>query len=144
LAQARVRGYSLPAAEQSRFSNLSSQMDAIHSRWRVAWEQKAARGYRSRLNLWRDFLDEYRANPSEHADRYRYEVRLRVMLQLLAKDAHPLAKAELDLLAHLDQILRSQLVSGQFIWDAELQKHFCRALLASLWHLPKELFFSRA
>jgi hypothetical protein len=46
------------------------------------------------------------------------------MLQLLAKDAHPLAKAELDLLAHLDQILRSQLVSGQFIWDAELQKAF--------------------
>jgi hypothetical protein len=43
LAQARLRGYSLPAAEQSRFSNLSSQMDAIHSRWRVAWEQKAAR-----------------------------------------------------------------------------------------------------
>ena len=124
LARVRVSGYSLPVIQEGRFSSLCTQMDAIHSRWRVAWEQKAGRSFRSRLNLWRDFLEEYGANPGEHADRYRYESRLRVMLHLLEEDAHPLAAAELDLLAHLDSVLKPCLVPGPFLWDAEQQKSF--------------------
>ncbi len=124
LAQARLQGYSLSGIQQSRFTNICAQVDAMRSRWRVAWEQKAARSFRSRLNLWRDFIDEYGADPGDHADRYPYEVRLRVMLQLLEYDAHPMITTELELLEHLDSLLRSRLVPGQFIWDAELEKAF--------------------
>ncbi len=124
LARARLHGYALSGIQLSRFQNICAQMDALRSRWRVAWEQKAVRSFRSRLNLWRDFIDEYGANPSEHADRYPYEIRLRVMLQLLEYDAHPMIHAELELLEHLDGLLKSRLAPGGFIWDAELEKAF--------------------
>jgi hypothetical protein len=103
---------------------MEEQLDATRSRWRVAWEGKAAREFHARLNLWRDFLEEYRENPGNNADRYSYEVQRRVMLQLLSPDAVEAPPAEVQMFHGLDQLLRAVFIPGDFIWEPDLATGF--------------------
>lgn len=124
LARARLRSRLLSQERRSEHEDLHAQMDAIHSRWRVAWEKKASREYHSRLNLWRDFLEEYRASQQNNSDRYAYEVSRRVMLHMLEPDAAGVPQVELDMLKGLDRILRAVLLPGGFVWEPELEQGF--------------------
>lgn len=124
LAQARLRSRSISLGDRSKQENLDAQLDEIHTRWRVAWDKKANREFRSRLNLWRDFLEEYRASQQNNSDRYAYEVSRRVMLHMLEPDAAGVPQVELDMLKGLDRILRAVLLPGGFVWEPELEQGF--------------------
>jgi hypothetical protein len=124
LARKRLHARSLPNNLPVDLARLDQRLDETRDRWRVAWEAKATREFHARLNLWRDFLQEYRDHPENNADRYAYEVQRRAMLDLLAPDATGAPQAERDLLHSLDQLLRAVLVSGEFVWETELQHGF--------------------
>jgi hypothetical protein len=74
--------------------------------------------------MWRNFIQEYQENPQENADRYVYEVRLRVMLELLKPELADPSVEEKSALMGLDRYLKSILVRGDFIWDSEVQAGF--------------------
>ncbi len=124
LSQARLRARILSPGQQVDLVRLTQQMETARTRWRVAWEQKAKRGYHSRLTMWNNFLEEYREAPGANFDRYTYEVRLRVILHLLQPEAESIDKAEMDLLSGLDTLLRAILVPGEFLWEQELAGGF--------------------
>lgn len=124
LSLARARAASVSPAQQGQVYKLEARMNEIITKWRVAWEQKASQEFRARLNLWRDFLEEYRQNREGNADRYAYEVQRRVMLTLLNEWPLEVPSAELDLLASLDQMLKAVWVPGDFIWDPILAPSF--------------------
>jgi hypothetical protein len=124
LARARLNSNELSDDLRGERDGLSLEFGTLQTRWRVAWEKKAAREFHARLNLWRDYLEEYRANPKNNADRYSYEVGRRVMLHLLqplARDAPP---AEKEMLRGLDALVRSVFVPGGFIWEDWLESAF--------------------
>jgi len=132
-----VRGYDLPrltiggvllaktclGARGERIEALVAQLDAVRSKWRVAWETKAGREVQARMRLWSNYLADYRHNPEGHADAYPHEVRYRVMLHLLLAEL-PAPPAEQEGLSQLDGALRASLSSGDFIWEADLQPGF--------------------
>jgi hypothetical protein len=124
LARARLKAHPNPPGIQSEVDHLESILDIIQNQWRVAFEKKASREYRSRLALWRDFIEEYRADPYNHFDRYVYEVSRRVILHLLKPYSVDLNQAELELLNGLDQILPAFLIPGDFIWEKDLVNGF--------------------
>jgi hypothetical protein len=105
---------------------LDNEIDRTHTKWRTAWENKSIEEFRSRLNLWRDFLEEYRQDPPENVDRFSYEVGRRVMLHLLEAETRGIPHAEVEMLAGLDAILNRSLVPGKFIWSEELSAGFSR------------------
>lgn len=109
--------------------------EIIHRR-PVAWERKASREFQSRLRMWGNYLQEYRDDPENHADRYAYEVERRVMLQLLEPYGREVSRAEHELLDALDGILRVMLVPGGFIWDVDLTPGFQKEVY---WYLYGEL-----
>lgn len=117
LAHARLAALRLDVHEQARFRSLSIRLEAIQTKWRTAWEQKALRSYQSRLTQWANFLEEYRNNPEAHADRYAYEVRLRLMLDLLAQDLAVIPDEQTQLLRSLDSILNHVLDKDGFVWQ---------------------------
>jgi hypothetical protein len=117
LALARVS-----ASQPEEAEKLRGQLETIHSKWRVAWEQKSARETANRLRLWSSFVSDYRNAPDQHADFYPQEVRGRVILQLLLAEAPD--APEKSALADLDTMLKSRLVSGNFVWNAALQVAF--------------------
>ena len=140
LAKALVRGSRLTAAQRERFEKVDTQIEGVRTRWQVAWERKCQHSFSTRLTAWRDFLEEYRTQPEEHADRYANTVRLRAMLQLLMKESVKIGEAELGLLSTMDKLLRNIIQPGPFIWDAEQAEVFPAEEYWFLYgHLPNKI-----
>ena len=112
-------------ARGERIESAILQLDAVRSKWRVAWETKAGREVQARMRLWSNYLADYRQNPEMHADAYPHEVRYRVMLHLLLAEL-PGLPAERETLSELDNVLRANLIAGDFIWNADLLSGFSR------------------
>lgn len=124
LVQARLQGRQLSAGENQKFSRLQIEIERIRSKWRTAWGNKAREEFRSRLDLWGNFLEDFRRDPEGNFDRYGYEVNRRVMLEFLGADGSDIPLAQLELLKGLDKILEGMMVPGEFIWDEEVEAGF--------------------
>jgi hypothetical protein len=124
LSGTRLAAYQKSSAQQAQVERVMAELELIRSKWRSAWEKKATYCLGVRLRMWRDFIEEYQNNPHDHADRYVYEVRLRVMLQLLKLDIGTQNQAEAELLNGLDGYLKSVLEPGGFIWEKEIKSGF--------------------
>jgi len=124
LARTRARAWAVSSSQQEQVYRLETRLDEVRSHWRVTWERKAAQEFRSRSSLWRDFLEEYRQNQENNADRYTYEVQRRAMLDLLLEESAEIEPADRDLLFALDQLLRAVLLPGGFVWDQNLARGF--------------------
>ena len=105
---------------EHQIEKLTSELDILQNRWAVAWEKKAKRAYHARLTMWGNYIEEYRSVPDAHADRYVYEVRLRVFLSILAQDAGDLDNGVYSSLHEMDDFLKAALLPSKFIWDEEL------------------------
>lgn len=116
-ANARLSGRRLEAGEKQEVFALRDRLNEVHSQWSVAWEKKATQEYDARLRLWGRYLDEYRKDPSGQADRFSYEVRRRVILDLLDESGAEVGKQQEKLLNGLDQTLKSRLVGNEFVWE---------------------------
>ena len=118
---AYYKSRTLDAVQQSEFTRLEREFDALKRKWQVAWEEKANREFASRLRQWSHYLDEFSLNPDAQAPYYRSEVRLRVLLELLKDDLGEVPQEDLSV---LDESLRAQFIEGDFIWDEGLADGF--------------------
>ena len=140
LAQRRLQAQKLPEALETEYQTTFSLIQSIHTRWPAAWDRKTAECFRQRLNLWRGFLDDLFHLPASHVDRYPYEVRLRVMLDLLAQFPAAIPATAIEQLADLDRMLHRHWKPGHFIWEANLQPGFP---VEPHWYLYGQLITSR-
>jgi len=124
LAEARLQARQLTADQNKSFSSLQLEIERIRAKWRTAWGNKAKEEFRSRLDLWGNYLEDFRRDPQGNFDRYRYEVGRRVMLDFLGADAPDIPTIQRELLAGLDRILEGMMVPGKFIWDEEIASGF--------------------
>lgn len=137
LSRARAVALSQHVGQDSRSVELEGKVEANRTRWRVAWERKAARCFAARLNLWRDYLEDYRRDATDNLDRYAYEVRHRVMLHLLQAECGAIRPAEEHLLHALDLLLEAVFIPGTFIWQMELATGFPPEPYWYLWGKPR-------
>jgi len=125
LTFARLNAYgksrTLDAVQQSEFTRLEREFDALKRKWQVAWEEKANREFTSRLRQWSHYLNEFTLNPDAQAPYFRSEVRLRVLLELLKDN---LGEVPREGLSALDKSLRATFTEGDFIWDEVLADGF--------------------
>jgi len=124
LYQLRLRSLVKTDEEVSKFVNYNTHFEDIRNRWRSAWGRKAKLEYHNRLNLWRDYLDDYRHNPCANYNRYAYEVNRRVLLQLLSDETNEITQEEIQIVQGLDQILSVAFIPGDFIWDPVISSSF--------------------
>jgi hypothetical protein len=124
LANARMISFPMSSDQKGVVEKLSWELERFRLKWRTAWEKKAGECYRVRVRMWRDFLNEYQDNPEDNASRYRYEVRFRVMLELIKKELAQQTTAEAGLLDTLDRYLKGVFVPGEFIWEREIRGGF--------------------
>jgi hypothetical protein len=119
-------------AQADEMNDLIRRLDETRLKWRVAWGTKAARGFSSRLTQWKNFIEDYRKQPENNHDRYAYEARGRVMLQLLQPETAEIPDGELVLLTRLDLILENYYYEGNFVWGPELTLSFPKS---QFWYL---------
>jgi len=140
LSYERLQAQALSLTQEASLAQYKQQLHTIRLHWLSAWRKKATRSFRSRLNLWRNYLDEYRYHPEANADRYPYEVRQRVMVYLLKSETDHLDNLDIELLSNLDNLLKGILKPGKFVWSIELQTRFDRKTFWYLYgYLPKEV-----
>lgn len=132
LAYARLRAQDPAAAE-----TLWQPIAALRQQWRVHWEQKARRELHARLQRWADYLRSLESDPSQ-ADFYRYEVRQRVIVQLLGEELNGFTEEEQKFLRRVDRVLRAIFEPGAWIWEPELQPAFPRETFWYLYGKPSE------
>ncbi|MBC8331278.1 MAG: hypothetical protein H8E28_04785 [Anaerolineae bacterium] len=113
--------------------NLIARLEVTRTKWRVAWEEKSAWEFRSRLRQWGQYIHETQRDLQEHGVYYAQEVRLRVLLELLLKEMRQPEPADLQTLAMLDAIVHGWLIVGDFLWGEELQIGFPQETYWYLW-----------
>jgi hypothetical protein len=136
LARLRAQATIQTASQSSELARLSLELESTRTKWRVAWEKKAVAEFRARLNLWRDFLEEYGEDPEANYDRYGYEVGRRVMLQLLSGEVAEVPEVEQEAVSGLDLVLKADFVPGEFIWEAVIEPSFPKK---PFWYLHGDL-----
>lgn len=124
LSLLRLSVYRGRLAFEHQIEKLTSELDILQNRWAVAWEKKAKRAYHARLTMWGNYIEEYRSVPDAHADRYVYEVRLRVFLSILAQEVGNLDDEMHPSLHAIDDFLKAIILPSKFIWDEELHVVF--------------------
>lgn len=124
LARKRLDALTLSGVDLSRYEQVKRKLELVEQKWRTAFENKARREIPSRVNLWRNYLDDYCQNPANHQNRYPYEVQRRVMLDLLSIAAGEVPKEIDELISSMDTLLKSKFVPGEFVWETELKRGF--------------------
>jgi len=125
-------------SEKAIYQKIDMEMGVLSTRWRVAWEGKASREFEARLRQWGNALREIREDPVENTAYFRYEIRSRVMLDLLKSEARGIPPAYLEHLENLDLILQVLFERGEFIWEPEFIPAFPQDTYWYLWGKPRE------
>jgi len=119
LADRRLQGSENSPEGKLELVRLRMRLQALQAKWRSAWENKSIQEFRSRFQVWKDYLDEYRDTPDPNAADYPQRVRGRAILQLLGYDL-PKPPVESLALKDLDHYLREALLPGTFCWEPQL------------------------
>ncbi len=80
-------GGKLSREEEIELRRIQRVIETTQRRWRVAWEDKASREFKSRFRQWGHVLGDLKKDFEKQAPYYHTEVRLRVLLALLAEYA---------------------------------------------------------
>jgi len=120
LSLQRLQAHNEQLGQQSQVDKFVLELEFTRNRWKVAWESKAKSGFVARLRMWQGYLEEYREQPYAHADRYRYEVRQRVFLELLQLNISDQDPSLTNSLLVPDGFLITVLSRSEFIWEKEL------------------------
>jgi hypothetical protein len=121
LKRAQARGR-LPAI-QTELTARAIALDLVRSKWRSAWERKVRREVHARLDLWKNYLADYRQSPETQSDLFHQQVEWRVLLHLLDGELSRPDK-EFSILDDLDKVLKSFWLPGVFAWQTDLQDVF--------------------
>jgi hypothetical protein len=128
LPQLTLGGILLSLARMgTQAAKFEAQVEAVHSKWRAAWDGKSSREIKARSELWLNYLSEYRADHKMGARLYPQNVRYRAMLSLLGK-------TEED----SDVFVKSVFREGKFVWEEECAPNFSREKFWFLYGTLKE------
>jgi hypothetical protein len=128
LPQLTLGGILLSLARMgTQAAKFESQGEAVHSKWRAAWDVKSRHEVKARSELWINYLAEYREDSKGGAYLYSQNVRYRAMLSLLGK-------VEDD----TDGFVKSVFKEGDFIWKEECAPNFPRKAFWYLYGTLKE------
>lgn len=133
LSKARLKAKTISPEEEQ----LLSKLDEICSYWRSHWFQKIEKEIPARLTLWNNDLVEAREDGFSLAS-YRYQIRIRVMLELLTAELAAMPLAYQKQIPALDQLLREITSPGPFIWETEVMRAFPEHDYWFLYRIPKE------
>jgi hypothetical protein len=116
LARAHLKLPNLDVQDQLRLASVDQQISSLLDHWQTAWTRKANKDSSIRVNLWRNYLEDYRDSPHEQAPYYPYEVTQRVILELLIQDGFTASSTEV---ATLDKMLEISFIPGAYIWEPD-------------------------
>jgi hypothetical protein len=128
----------LAGAQAAESRQTTLRIEALRTKWSAGMADKAARELRTRLDLWRAYLDDLDETPRV-AEEYVQEVRQRVIISRLLGLAQSicLPPEATSRLQALDDRLMGRFRRSGFIWDARLQSVYPESKFWFLYGRPK-------
>ena len=74
--------------------------------------------------MWTSYLNELKRNPALNTGSFSYQVRNRVILDLLEEKLKVAKNDEIDIIRYLDESLKNLVTEGDFIWEFDLIRGF--------------------
>ena len=138
LNELKAQERDMSPSQRADHDKLLLQMERVRVKWAVGLERKAAQELRSRLNLWRAYLNDIQERV-DTAENYPYEVRNRVMFEHLADLSirQPEIQPLVGEMRSLDTRLMSIFVVGAFVWDVRLEDIYPQSAFWYLYGLPR-------
>ena len=96
----------------------------ILEHWQSNWRKKAELEYPIRINLWESYLRDLKINPALNMGSYRYQVRNRIILDLLDEEINIAKNDDILHIRSLDDNLKKLVTDGDFIWQSDLIRGF--------------------
>lgn len=137
LSKKRLDARDLTYRQVNLIKSLFDSIEVIHIKRRDAWMRKANNELKSRLRQWNYYLKDLRENPEVHEVFYTYEVKVRVIIDLLIPETDRQKPATLDALRDMDAFLHKVFVPGPFLWERDLSHGFDEKEYWYLWGFPK-------
>jgi hypothetical protein len=92
--------------------------------WQSSWKKKAKLEFPIRINLWESYLKELKRNPTLNMGSFSYQVRNRIILDLLEEKLKVANYDELVNIRFLDESLKNLITDSDFIWEYDLISGF--------------------
>ncbi len=102
---------------------LTTLLEATRFKWSAAWERKIKREFHARLDLWRNYLQDYFESPGTKSSEYVHQVQWRVILQLLSVESTT-PPQEAFVISQLDENMIPFWLQGDFVWEPDLKRAF--------------------
>ena len=115
LAFTRLAHNANTPAQKATARQLSDRFNALTAHWQSHWQDKLQQEYTSRLRQWSSYLQELDEAPEKYAAYYPTEVRLRLLLDLLAVHS----QVDLAKIKSLDNLLKQYFILGDFVWEPD-------------------------
>lgn len=132
--QGRDTSGELTSTEKALLAKLESRLETMKVKWQVAWEERLAWEFKSRLRQWNYYVNEVAKKVEKNIPYYASEIRPRVLLEVLLGE---LGEEEREEVEPFDQVLRGFFKAGDFVWDEELKPVYPQDVY---WFLYGELF----
>lgn len=119
-----------------RFKALVMRIENAKRRWPSAWRNKSRLEFEERLRFWHRFLKEADEEKRLEMVDYKTQIRVRVILQLLAREFTVPASDRMALEAE-DERLKAMTEAADFAWGADLSAGFDQAEFWFLYRKPR-------
>lgn len=124
LAVKRIGAVAETHEEREKFKEAHEKIEAIRSRWRTNWSNKAQKEFSARLRQWSHVLSEFFSEQKSQTVVYPHEVTWRVILHELEDEIIKIPEEDILELEALDERLKAGSKKGKFVWDQELKCSF--------------------
>ncbi|MEN8172371.1 MAG: hypothetical protein ABFS03_05765 [Chloroflexota bacterium] len=105
----------------------------LNNHLKTLWSRKAQSELDARLHRWSQYLSDLDSYDGIDAASYRYEIRWRVVLDLLIENLGGISIADHRVLDDGDRRLRGKFSPGDFLWSPDLAKAFPQERFWYLW-----------
>lgn len=137
LDRMKSSGESLSSGFETRLRKSEMAWESAFEKWKSAITKKASAEISSRLNLWQAYLTDLEEGQGA-AFNYHHEVRNRVIVERLSELLDELEVWDEDVKA-CDNLLRSLVVSTDFIWPSPLQTAYPEERYWYLYRKPRKM-----
>ncbi len=120
----------------SGVKDIEERISSILDAWQANWRKKAQLEIPIRINLWDSYLNELKRNPALNMGSYSYQVRNRVILDLLEEELKVAKNDDIVSIRYLDEKLKNLVTDGDFIWQSDLIRGFPKI---NYWYLHIQL-----
>lgn len=119
----QIAAYPFPPENKAAVGELQTRFETIRNHWQTKWMQKANRDVQARLRQWQAYLQESVDEDGRLVD-YAFQVRQRVIIELLIQDGVDWQPHLENQLAVLDAQLNMMTLPAPFVWKSDISAGF--------------------